>query len=166
MLSIVEVTFRYLADRPQVHSEVSGLPFMVSLSVYNLIMIIVFHRLIHCLGVVFLSRVSVYCSARCIKTCHTGISSVVWGSPTQSLSHVPGGITLIAPLSTCRREWSFCPSRAKFVLHEVHLTCSQEILCSEEFLWTLKITSYQSFTNRFLKRSLRAILLKINSFCF
>ena len=32
MLSIVEVTFRYLADRPQVHSEVSGLPFMVSLS--------------------------------------------------------------------------------------------------------------------------------------
>ena len=77
MLSIVEVTFRYLADRPQVHSEVSGLPFMVSLSVYKLIMIIAFHRLIHCHGVVFLSRVSVYCSARCIKTCHTGISSVV-----------------------------------------------------------------------------------------
>ena len=29
MCSIVEVTFRYLADRPQVHSEISGLPFMV-----------------------------------------------------------------------------------------------------------------------------------------
>ena len=30
MCEIVEVTFRYLVDRPQVHSEVSGLPFMVS----------------------------------------------------------------------------------------------------------------------------------------
>ena len=29
MCSIVEVTFRYLADRPQVHSDISGLPFMV-----------------------------------------------------------------------------------------------------------------------------------------
>ena len=29
MCDIVEVTFRYLADRPQVHSDVSGLPFMV-----------------------------------------------------------------------------------------------------------------------------------------
>ena len=29
MCEIVEVTFHYLVDRPQVHSEVSGLPFMV-----------------------------------------------------------------------------------------------------------------------------------------
>ena len=32
MLNIVEATLFYLVDRPVVHSEVSGLPFMVSFS--------------------------------------------------------------------------------------------------------------------------------------
>ena len=31
MYSIVKVTFRYLVDRPQVHSDICGLPFMVIL---------------------------------------------------------------------------------------------------------------------------------------
>lgn len=35
MCSIVELTFRYLADRPQVHSDVSGLPFMVRRYFYS-----------------------------------------------------------------------------------------------------------------------------------
>ena len=37
MCEIVEVTFHYLVDRPQVHSEVSGLPFMVSLFVCSFV---------------------------------------------------------------------------------------------------------------------------------
>ena len=33
MCAIVELTFRYLIDRPVVHSDLSGLPFMVSSTV-------------------------------------------------------------------------------------------------------------------------------------
>ena len=35
MCEIVESTLFYLRDRPQVHSEVSGLPFMVRISLFN-----------------------------------------------------------------------------------------------------------------------------------
>ena len=143
MLSIVEVTFRYLADRPQVHSEVSGLPFMVS---YNFGDYCSYRKLVSFHWGVFLSCVFVYCSALCIKICLIGTSSVVWGSPTQSLSLDRGGSTLIALPSTCRWEWSLCPFWANPDLLEISLAVLKRShqFVQRRVLWTLKITFYQS----------------------
>ena len=124
MCDIVEVTFRYLADRPQVHSDVSGLPFMVIFCLHAdfmlssccfpvLVMLVKLVKLVKLVMCSFKERAldlwsECIFSAHCTKICRIVISSLVWGSRMMSLSNNPVGTILIVRLWTCPLMSSCC----------------------------------------------------------
>ena len=90
MCDIVEVTFRYLADRPQVHSDVSGLPFMVIFCLHAnfmlfsccfrvLVMLVKLVKLVMCSLIECALDLWSKCifSAHCTRICRIMISSLV-----------------------------------------------------------------------------------------
>ena len=117
MLEIVEATLFYLVDRPVVHSEVSGLPFMVSFiscvsfaliyyqSSYFSILVLWAYWVLKLICT--LLGLNVYCSGCFTTILPIGTSFVVFGRATRVSSTAQGGSTARRALPSMSRFRTF-----------------------------------------------------------
>ena len=116
MIEVLERSFFYLLNHPEVHSPHSEIPFQVIFRLIELVIVsIALHvlsslQLFYCVVSSFCSRSSrmLYSFSYLIfrgvlmRTCLSWTSSVCFVSPTISLHRVPAGGTVVTRPSTCR----------------------------------------------------------------